>query len=273
MSFHSYDDDDLEFEHGHENDRDDDFDTDHAEREDSHSHAYDYDDDDNDDHDAAHTDALHHTSDHSRDGTHDGTDGDDHLYDSSGDDRLDGGDGLDHAYFTAPLTQYSLQRTGEQIDVIEQNGSVREHDTLTALERVHFADRTIAFDIDGHAGEAYRLYAAALDRTPDERGLASWIKFMDDGGTLETMAQHFIDSDEFDARFGSLDNHEFVNQLYRNVLDRDGEAAGVTAWVDGLDHGLSRADVLTGFSESPENEANVASSVQGGISYVEWWLA
>ena len=131
----------------------------------------------------------------------------------------------------------------------------------------------MALDIDGNAGQAYRLYKAALNRTPDENGLAGWIKFMDDGGALITMAQQFIDSQEFRTKYGVLDNADFVNQLYINVLNRNGEPSGVNGWVGGLNNGLSRADVLKGFSESSENQANVIGQIKNGIAYTEWWLS
>jgi hypothetical protein len=87
------------------------------------------------------------------------------------------------------------------------------------------------------------------------------------------MARQFIDSQEFRTKYGALDNRNFVNQLYLNVLDRNGEAAGITGWVNGLANGLTRADVLKGFSESTENQANVIGQIKNGIPYVEWWLA
>jgi hypothetical protein len=57
------------------------------------------------------------------------------------------------------------------------------------------------------------------------------------------------------------------------VLARKGEATGVEAWVNGLANGLTRAQVLAGFSESSENQANVIGQIKDGIAYNEWWLA
>lgn len=87
------------------------------------------------------------------------------------------------------------------------------------------------------------------------------------------MSQQFIDSQEFNTKYGALDDRNFVNQLYLNVLDRNGEPAGIAGWFDGLANGLSRAEVLKGFSESSENQANVIGQIKNGIPYVEWWLS
>ena len=202
-----------------------------------------------------------------------GDEGDDRLYGSSGDDHLDGGDGIDHAYFEGTTSQYSLTRSGAEI-LVRDTLNLRDGlDTVTNVERLHFTDHTVAFDLEGGAGQAFRLYQAALDRTPDDHGLASWINYMDNGGQLKTVSQMFIDSQEFGAKYGSLDDDDFVNQLYLNVLDRNGEASGIKAWVGALSSGvLTRADVLVGFSESAENKADVIGQIENGISYSEWWL-
>jgi hypothetical protein len=67
---------------------------------------------------------------------------------------------------------------------------------------------------------------------------------------------------------GSLDDTAFVQQLYRNVLDREGEASGVEAWKGALQGGMSRADVVLGFSESPEHQNKLAPYIDDGI----WFL-
>lgn len=55
-----------------------------------------------------------------------------------------------------------------------------ETDTISGADRIEFLDGTYAFDVDGNAGQAYRLYQAAFDRTPDTSGLSHWIKAMDE---------------------------------------------------------------------------------------------
>lgn len=200
-------------------------------------------------------------------------------------DFFNGESGFDVAILRGKASEYTIKNT-DIYDFIKGDGSLTPGfevmdkvslrdgaDYYNNVERLRFSDKVVALDIDGNAGQAFRLYKAALNRTPDENGLAGWIKFMDEGGTLNTMAQQFIDSQEFRAKYGVLDNAGFVNQLYINVLNRNGEPAGVTGWVNGMANGLSRADVLKGFSESDENQANVIGQIKNGIPYVEWWLS
>ncbi len=200
-----------------------------------------------------------------------GSNQNDIFINGDGSDYFNGRNGIDAAVYKNKVSAYTIGFNADNISVSDvQNSSII--DKLQNLERIRFDDATIALDIDGNAGQAYRLYQAALDRTPDERGLAGWIKFMDEGGTLTNMARQFIDSQEFRTKYGALDDRNFVNQLYLNVLDRNGEPAGITGWVGGLANGLTRADVLKGFSESSENQANVIGQIKNGIPYVEWWL-
>lgn len=96
---------------------------------------------------------------------------------------------------------------------------------------------------------------------------------IDEGCSRDFVAQSFVNSVEFATKYGPLDTLGFVQRLYNNVLGRDGEVAGVFGWVDGLNHGLTRAQVLEGFSESGENVAKTAALTANWIHYHEWWLA
>ncbi|HEY8049383.1 MAG TPA: DUF4214 domain-containing protein [Ramlibacter sp.] len=141
--------------------------------------------------------------------------------------------------------------------------------SLAGIERVHFADDfALAFDVNGDAGEAYRLYQAAFDRAPDLPGLGYHISDLDHGVPLWLVAQHFIDSPEFQATYGATDDTQFISLLYQNVLHRAPDGGGLQFHLDEFAHGESRADMLIHFSESPENEANVIGAIGNGMLYV-----
>lgn len=144
--------------------------------------------------------------------------------------------------------------------------------TLTNIERVMFtqSDDVVALSQNGQLGQAWRLYQAAFDRAPDKGGLGYWLLQQQKGLSLDDVAQNFLQSKEFVERYGVQSNAEFVNTLYRNVLHREGDAGGLAFHVGTLDHGASRADVLTTFSESPENQAQVASLIGNGIVYTPY---
>ena len=110
---------------------------------------------------------------------------------------------------------------------------------------------------------AIRLYYAALARMPDFTGLKNWSGALNTGFlTLAGAGDQFVSSPEFIQRYGNLDNTGFVQQLYRNVLGREADAAGLVDWVARLDAGASRGTVLVGFSESDEFKRDLADHVE-----------
>ena len=139
---------------------------------------------------------------------------------------------------------------------------------MTNIERLKFTDVSIAFDTSGEAGMAYRLYKAAFSRAPDTAGLGYQMKALDDGLSLGQVAANFIASQEFQVKYGSLSNAQFVIQLYLNVLGRAGDSEGYAYHLARLDGGAAgRNDVLAGFSESPENQAALIGTISTGMVY------
>lgn len=198
--------------------------------------------------------------------------GNDHLEGGAGDDHLDGGAGDDYAVYRGLSSEYSITRDASGALLVQDFSRDRDgSDTLSNVERVKFADTVLAFDTAGNAGQAYRLYKAAFDRTPDDVGLGGWIKHLDGGATLSSAADGFMASAEFMSKYGThTSNDEFVNLLYRNALHREADAAGHDGWVGGLNGGMSRSEVLVAFSESAENQAQTIGLVGNGIHYQEW---
>ena len=121
------------------------------------------------------------------------------------------------------------------------------------------------------SGEAYRIYKAAFDRTPDSGGLGFWIDALDSGADLVNVAQGFIDSPEFKAMYGenATDQH-FVTLLYNHVLHRAPEGEGYQFWLNSLSVGATRAQVLKDFSESTENINQTAELIANGIQFEAW---
>lgn len=122
-------------------------------------------------------------------------------------------------------------------------------------------------DLQGSVAQAYRLYQAALDRTPDGPGLTAHASALQHGLSLHDDAMSFITSPEFALKFGTdTTDQAFVSALYDNVLDRAPDATGNANWLNALtSHTLDRASVLIGFSESLENHAKVNPTIASGL--------
>lgn len=201
------------------------------------------------------------------DASPDRTEGDDQWTAGEGNEFFNGGAGRDTVQFGPGRSDFHVHTHNGRVEVEGRQG----RDTLEGIERLHFGDQGVAFDVDGTAGQAYRLYQAAFDRQPDEKGLGGWISFMDDGMALEQVSQHFLDSTEFNQKYGELDDGSFIDAMYQNVLHRAPDSSGYAAWTEALGQGVfDRAGVLMGFSESLENQQGTADQVSNGISFDIW---
>ena len=194
-----------------------------------------------------------------------GTVGNDTFNAGLGNDIINGGAGLDTATYSGNRASYTLNASGASLTVA---GGTDGSDTLSDVERIIFSDTALAFDFRGSAGQAYRLYQAALHRTPDKAGLSDWIRGMDGGMTLRQVAQAFISSAEFQGLYGAHPTDEaFITLLYQNVLNRAPDDGGKAYWLDELGRGLTREMALIGFSESEEYQLALMGVMQGGIEY------
>jgi hypothetical protein len=134
---------------------------------------------------------------------------------------------------------------------------------------VRFVDGRLILDQTAPAAQVFRLYQAALGRSPDQNGLDNWTSLLEHGTPLKATANGFLGSSEFQSRFSAAagpDDGAFIEQLYQNVLHRASDPEGKANWTALLaNHSLDRADVLIGFSESAENKAALLPSTGQGI--------
>lgn len=97
-----------------------------------------------------------------------------------------------------------------------------------------------------------RLYRAYYLRTPDSGGLAYWRGQAAVGMTIWRISDHFAAAQEFQDRYGSLSDRQFIGLVYRNVMGRSPDAGGERYWLDRLRAGTTRGELMTFFSDSPE---------------------
>jgi uncharacterized protein YkwD len=178
---------------------------------------------------------------------------------------LNGQGGLDTVVFTQAraVAVVNLTNDGQQATVTVPGAGVN---TYQSIERLQFSDGVIALDLNGNAGQVYRLYRTAFDRTPDDKGLSDNVAHMDRGMTIQEMSSAFINSAEFIQTYGSnTDDATFLNLLYQNVFDRAPDPGGFAHWSGKLAAGDSRASIIPGFAESAENKAAVLPFIDDGI--------
>lgn len=164
--------------------------------------------------------------------------------------------------------EYTITPFEQDPSVLVVAGQGESYGTL-GVDRFAFNDGTLAFDVEGTCGQAYRLYEAAFNRDPDAGGLGFWTKQLEQGQTLQGVANGFLVSEEFQARYGASPTPEaYVQALYNNVLERDPDAEGYAYWQGTMANGMTEAEVLTHFSESAENKQATAAATADGMWFV-----
>lgn len=178
--------------------------------------------------------------------------GNDILIGNSSNNFLNGGKGTDSAVFSANLSRYTLSKAGSSYTVRDNTGSDGT-DTLTSIERLKFADKTVNLTIQAQAAAAPQadvnrlaeLYVAFFNRVPDADGLSHWIGQLGAGQSVTQIAEAFYNAGiQYASLTGfsaGMTNADFVNVIYKNVLGRSegADAGGLAYWSGELASGRS----------------------------------
>jgi hypothetical protein len=197
--------------------------------------------------------------------------GNDRLAGGSGDDVLQGGRssqgtwqfrlGADGTLGAVHQSAVFAPGASETLALAALDGSVAELAFLAA-PRAALTDMAL-------------LYQAAFDRAPDIGGL-NW--YLAHGVSAAGLAHAIAGSAEWSGDgMGALPDAGFVGQLYRNVLGREGDSAGMAFWTAKLagSAALSRADVLLAFALAGEHRALHADGLvvaSAGVGVENGWI-
>lgn len=141
-------------------------------------------------------------------------------------------------------------------------------------------------DLQNRSASVVRLYLAYFGRIPDHAGLRYWWGEMDRGVGIRQVSASFAESPEFTGQYRQLSDSEFVDLVYRNVLDRAPDASGHAYWTNRLQtRSESRGELMAFFSESAEHRSQrqdvvevvitFEAMLQRGVSTADmlWWVA
>jgi hypothetical protein len=112
------------------------------------------------------------------------------------------------------------------------------------------------WDRDEAAVEIARTYDVVFGRDADLGGMSYWVNQVHNNGlTLDDVASTFMQSQEAQTAYGSLNNADFIDAIYNNALDRDADQQGALYWQAQLDGGMARSELILSFTESAEYQA------------------
>jgi hypothetical protein len=116
---------------------------------------------------------------------------------------------------------------------------------------------------EGSRNEAVLAYEELLGRQPDPQGLAFWTAFLRTGSVNTLRFQHLASDEYFENTGGT--NRTYVEQLYRDLLDREIDPQGLAFYVGRLDDGTPAWWVSRSIYESPESLGNRVTAYYDAI--------
>lgn len=106
---------------------------------------------------------------------------------------------------------------------------------------------------NSEAAKVDRLYRTFFRRGPEAHGLSYWTQRRGQGHTLDTIAEWFARSSEFQNRYGQGTFEDFLDRLYLDLLGREPQESGKDYWLDRLERGeVNRGTIVVHFSEGEE---------------------
>lgn len=191
--------------------------------------------------------------------------GDDTIVSGIGIDTVDGGLGFDVVQVAGTASQWAVNSDGEVVVISGAPGSGNAVEAVN-IDFISFTgavgnqfSTVVTYNED--QAVAMRQYQALLDRSADQGGAEYWLNAVNNGFSDVGVADAFIGSQEYIAKYGTQTNTEFVQQLYENALNRSAEQAGLDFWVSALDRGASRGQVSVAITETPEGAEKIANVV------------
>ncbi|MBI5275653.1 MAG: hypothetical protein HY854_04270 [Burkholderiales bacterium] len=127
------------------------------------------------------------------------------LTGGGGNDTIDGGAGIDVSAYSGARSQYtfsSMQVTGEGVD------------TITGIERLRFSDLSVAFDLDGNAGQVAKVLGAVFGAASvgNEVYAGIGLELVDGGMSYQALMGLALQV------AGATTNEAVVTLLYTNVI-------------------------------------------------------
>jgi hypothetical protein len=157
----------------------------------------------------------------------------------AGNDTISGGSGIDTAVYSGARSTYALTRSADGWTVLS---GAEGQDSLLGMERLRFADRSVALDLDGNAGSVAQIIRAVFGSVflTNRDFVGIGLQLFDGGMSYSDVVQLAVGTDLFAQLAGGRSNEAFVNLVYRNVV-------GVAPSPDELNHfaGLISSGVYT----------------------------
>jgi serralysin len=181
--------------------------------------------------------------------------GNDVIQGGSGNDYIDGGVGLDIASYKGVTSNFSILKTSAGF-VLTDNTLVEGTDTLTGIERLHFANENVALDLDGNAGMTVKLLGAVFGPAAVNNAtfVGIGLSFFDSGWSYLQVADLALSA----ALGAARSNTSVFELLYYDTMGSHASAATESYWVGQLQSGaMTQAQMATFAADMQINLTNI----------------
>jgi serralysin len=170
-------------------------------------------------------------------------------------DRLDGGTGIDIATYTGISSNFGILKTSAGFTLVDKT-LAEGTDTLTGIERLHFADENVALDLDGNAGMTVKLLGAVFGAAAvhNTAFVGIGLNLFDSGWTYTQVASLALDA----ALGGARSNANVFDLLYFNTVGSHAAQATADYWVGQIQTGaMTQAQLATFAADMDLNLTNI----------------
>ncbi len=197
--------------------------------------------------------------------------GKDMLTGFAGDDFLIGNENTDTAIYRSQATDYEVnQNANGNWTITHKNGGSDGTDTLDEIERIQYANISLALDLSGNAGITAKTLGAVFgqDSITDQTLAGIGLSLLDNGMNHESLMQLAINS----ALGDNATNHTaVVDLLYENVVGFAPSVADESHFIGLLDSGVyTVASIGIMAADTVLNEENIdlVGLSQTGLEYL-----
>lgn len=191
-----------------------------------------------------------------------------------GDDTFAAGPGLDTVVYGGEAADYQWSRDAQGHWSVRSDAQDGGRDLLQGVERLQFADHAVALDLDGAAGQAARLLAAAkgADALEDRALLGELIAYVDAVGA-QALAREVQHNGVLDALVGGDSLQALVTLLYQNVAGHAPSELEMHQVLElAAEQQWDRADVLSFATQLPQTAQLIGlpELMVQGLAYDVW---
>lgn len=193
--------------------------------------------------------------------------GNDTLTGNGGNDIIDGGTGIDidTAKYSGSRLNYTISKTGSTYTVAAKTGTDGT-DTVTNVERLTFADVSVAVDLDGNAGQVAKILGAVFGSSyvQNKEYVGIGLSYIDGGMAYEALCALAV------GVTGKTGHGDVVELLWNNVIGTPIPAGDRAYFVELLDNGMSVGALTAMAADTSFNidRIGLIGLTQAGIEYM-----